>query len=601
VATKLRTPLLGLSIVALLFLAAAIAIWLAGGFNTELFGLRLRARDPWRPLGIGAALLVTRFLLRCVVSFDAEARILRHFARPEVIAWSLAILTTCVSFVTNYGVAGGSDSYGYVSQADLWLKGDLTVEQEWLRGAPWPFAIHTASPLGYRPSPAGGLVSVPTYGPGLPLLFAGGKAVFGQCGIVMVIATMAGLLVAATFWVGRRIASPQIGAAAAWLMATCPVVLFMMASPMSDVPAAALTTLAVYFCLRRSAPAALLAGTFMAAVILIRPNLTPLGSAFAVWLLVADRDQQPWRARLIRCAAFCLAAACGAGFMAYFNASLYESATSSGYGDIEGFFEISHILPNIRNYATWLVQAQSPLAAAGLAALIIPARWLNKTRRPADLSLLLLVALGVIALYLPYLVFDRWWYLRFFLPIWPAAAIGTGWLLASRSGQAFGRAGIATLLIVGGWGLYFAQANDAFKVGRGDLRYVSAAHAVREMTPPGSVILSMQHSGSLNYYSGRKSLRYDWLPPGRLDDAVRWLRERGHEVYILLEEWEVEIFRRRFAGTQLGALADETMIFRQEVGTRVLLFDTRSHLGERPRAILEFVPSARRCCEPERR
>ena len=110
----------------------------------------------------------------------------------------------------------------------------------------------------------------------------------------------------------------------------------------------------------------------------------------------------------------------------------------------------------------------------------------------------------------------------------------------------------------------------------------------------------MQHSGSVTYYSGRRVLRYDWIEPHRLDTTIDWLKERGHDVYILLEEPELEIFRARFAGTRSGGLAEETLIFRQDVGTRAFLFDTRSHLGERPRTITGFVPSARRCCEPSR-
>jgi hypothetical protein len=220
--------------------------------------------------------------------------------------------------------------------------------------------------------------------------------------------------------------------------------------------------------------------------------------------------------------------------------------------------------------------------------------------RPDDFSLLLLMVAGVTALYLPYTVFDQWWYLRFFLPAWPAFAIGSAWLVTDTTGRKYGRVGLALLLATGAWGLGYAHTHGAFKVGREDLRYVSAAHVVREVTRPASVILAMQHSGSVTYYGGRRSLRYDWIPPHRLDTAVAWLKERGHDVYILIEEWEADRFRERFKDSAHGALAGESLVFRQDVGTRVLLFDTRSHLGEMARTITEFVPSARRCCEPHR-
>jgi len=286
--------------------------------------------------------------------------------------------------------------------------------------------------------------------------------------------------------------------------------------------------------------------------------------------------------------------------MALVNASLYGSATTSGYGSLDGFFSVAHILPNLRNYSAWLVESQTPLVALGLVALVLPARWLAKRQPLTDVSLLLVMAGGVAALYLPYMVFDAWWYLRFFLPAWPVLAIGTAWLVTNTTGRTYGRAGLAVLLAVGAWGLAYAHRHAAFSVGWGDLRYVSAAHVVREITSPGSVILSMQHSGSLTYYGGRHTLRYDWIEPHRLDSVVRWLKDGGRDVYILIEEWEAEGFRARFKGSTHGALAEESLVFRQNVGTRVFLFDTRSHLGEMPRTITEFVPSARRCCEPQR-
>ena len=58
----------------------------------------------------------------------------------------------------------------------------------------------------------------------------------------------------------------------------------------------------------------------------------------------------------------------------------------------------------------------------------------------------------------------------------------------------------------------------------------------------------MQHSGSLRYYAGRLTLRYDQLDPDWLDRGVDWLRARGIASYALLDEWEVPEFRRRFPG-----------------------------------------------------
>ena len=61
-------------------------------------------------------------------------------------------------------------------------------------------------------------------------------------------------------------------------------------------------------------------------------------------------------------------------------------------------------------------------------------------------------------------------------------------------------------------------------------------------------MLAMLHSGSAMYYSGRPIVRYDLLPPSRLDGLVEELEQRGHVPYILLEMDERPIFNPAIAG-----------------------------------------------------
>lgn len=62
-------------------------------------------------------------------------------------------------------VAGGADSYGYVSQAGYWQRGAVVVQEDVIRPSPWPGAALTWSPLGYRPSPRRPDAIVPLYAP----------------------------------------------------------------------------------------------------------------------------------------------------------------------------------------------------------------------------------------------------------------------------------------------------------------------------------------------------------------------------------------------------------------------------------------------------
>ena len=49
---------------------------------------------------------------------------------------------------------------------------------------------------------------------------------------------------------------------------------------------------------------------------------------------------------------------------------------------------------------------------------------------------------------------------------------------------------------------------------KGERRYVTAAQTTGGLTPPNSVVLSVQHSGTVRYYGGRMTIRlYDLSAP----------------------------------------------------------------------------------------
>ena len=96
-----------------------------------------------------------------------------------------------------------------MSQADLWVERDLRIEQPWVADLPWPNANWTAAPLGYRPVEyEESLAIVPTYSPGLPLLMAGAKSVFGHGALFWIVPLSGAVLVLATYGIGRRLGAP---------------------------------------------------------------------------------------------------------------------------------------------------------------------------------------------------------------------------------------------------------------------------------------------------------------------------------------------------------------------------------------------------------
>jgi hypothetical protein len=187
--------------------------------------------------------------------------------------------------------------------------------------------------------------------------------------------------------------------------------------------------------------------------------------------------------------------------------------------------------------------------------------------------LLALICAGAVAGYLFWNVFDAWWYLRFLLPAWPAIFLSTAWLLAWPTGRTLTKPAAVVLACVGFYGVWFAYRAGAFDFGEGDRRYATAARLVRSATPPNSIIISTQHSGSVRYYGGRMSLRYDWLSERWLDRSVEWLSLRGVHPYILLDEGEIPEFKRRFANLNVLGQLNVAKVWEYYGSTHVILFD----------------------------
>ena len=87
-------------------------------------------------------------------------------------------------------------------------------------------------------------------------------------------------------------------------------------------------------------------------------------------------------------------------------------------------------------------------------------------------------------------------------------------------------------------------------------RYESVGTFIGRELPRNAVVLTLIQSGSVRMYGERATVRWDWLPGDRLDDALALLSGHGYEPYILLEEWEEPQFRDRFAATNIFGRMD---------------------------------------------
>lgn len=587
----------------------ALALYAGYGQALSIGPWRISSRNPVRPLLAGAAAAAVyafvsgasglrRDAARVRAVVQTGARVEAHAYEwiesrvdARLVALIIAVVSSGAALTFRESTAGGSDAFSYVTQADLWKAGTpgLRVELPIAAAAPWPDAIATFTPFGYRATPDRRGV-VPVTAPGLSLVMAAVKTVAGHCAMFWVVPVSGGLLVWATFLIARRAVSDAVGLAAAWLVATSPTFLSMSKWVMSDVPAAAFWALATALLLRRSPAAAWGAGLSVSAATLIRANLLPPAVVLGAWIVwrelkAAPGDRGPRMVdarRGVQLIAFAAGALPGCVAIAGVNRWLFGSSLRSGYGDLSSVFEWGNITINIRNYATWLAETQTPLALVGVAALAIAWRrlWPTPLAR-SGARLLALELVSVFAVYAAYSPFQDWWYLRFLLPAWPAIFIGIAALIIglARSRAAWPR-GVAALVIIGlGFqGIVTARRLGVYPPGEGERRYATIAELVARVTDPPSVIITTAHVGPMRYYGGRLTVRYDNLDPAWLDRALEWLEQQGRHPYILLEEQEVPEFRERFgAGSRAGRLEMTPMLSYEahQIPGRVYLFDPR--------------------------
>jgi hypothetical protein len=505
------------------------------------------------------------------------ARLTRRLVpSAPVLALLLAGIVAAAGWVYGSKTASGPDSFAYVSQAALWRTGRLDIPIPLAPRAPWPDAATTFAPFGYRPS-VDDRALVPITAPGVPMLMAALQAVGGHCAAFLVTPLSAALLVWLTFVMGRQIHSTVVGLAAAWLVATSPAFLFMLMWPMTDITAAAAAAAMTACLLRPGIRPAVWAGLLAAAGILIRPNFVVVAAAAGVWLVLdALATGTDRRTRLARVGAFSTSLVPGIVVTTWLNARWFGSALSSGYGTTGELLSIDRVAINASRYFSWLVDT-SPLALVGIVALAMPITWVWGGRAGwRTPTLLAMTAAATASIYLVYQPFTDWWYLRFLLPAWPALWLGTAVLLVgatTRWRAAFGL-GIVIVLATGVAGLQLSRERGIF--GLGEERYVSVAQLVAASTEPNAVVLTWQHSGTVRYYAGRETVRFDLLDAAWLDRTIAWLHARGRPPYVLVEDWELPIFRERFAAANaLGRLDFQPVASWEStrVDGRVFLFD----------------------------
>ena len=552
---RLALPLAALAWCALAIAALVLAV---GPVAVPAIGLSIS--HPSRLL-VGAAVLAIPALW-CGGGVGPLLDALGQSRLPYV-ATLLLVLAAFAALLSTHGAVsvGGADSAGYLAQAERWREGRLHT--------PLPLAIPgvtdpwVQSGLGLRPD-ASGTATVPTYPPGLPWLEAAALGVGGELAAVRLLPALAALVALFAAW---SVAVPLTGHPGAILVVAClatlPPFLYQALQPMSDVPALAAWLVAIALASRTSTPAVAGAAVATLIAILIRPNLAPLVIA-VMWQAsppgplsrAINRRLVPLRQGYGGPVAIGGAAVLAVVLVAAVQAYLYGSPLQSGYGRASELFGVTYIPQNLRLYAVWLREAAAWPARLVLAVGVLGLAW-SAVRHPASRPLALMCSLTV-ALYLVYIPFDSWTYLRFVLVPLALAPVGMACLLGmlqrSRHARWTFPVVAVLLLTVALPNLRLARDLTVFAVRAREYRYQAAGQFVRDQLPPEAVILAVQHSAAAPYYSGRPVIRPDLLAPDAFGAIVAWATRDQRPLVFVLDEAEPAALRARFGDADLTAL-----------------------------------------------
>jgi len=235
---------------------------------------------------------------------------------------------------------------------------------------------------------------------------------------------------------------------------------------------------------------------------------------------------------------------------------------------------VKDVWPNVQRYGLWLWQSQSPwmlLAAVPF----VPSLRVNIASGPiASCAATFIVTLSC---YVAYFQFEEWWYLRFLLPglgaFFVLVAAGLV-MLARRVPPPWGRLAAAIIVILmTQYVARYASSKGVFgTIKVVERRYIYVGEFIRRTLPSSAVVLSMQHSGSIRFYGGRMTLRYDWVPPEWAPTLAADLERLGYHPYLVIDDWEVPDLREQFKLAGEGPLPWRLMAHMREPGG-VSVFD----------------------------
>lgn len=474
-----------------------------------------------------------------------EARLPRWLRLGLTVVLVAAVAGAYLWFVRrNCGhYAGGSDSSGYMNLAKMARSGWVgTVPRiEGLTPPAWDYGWQ--QPLGFSVEGATGRM-VPTYPVGIALHYVVASLFvdpdFAPLLTDIALAVAAALLIAE---LGRTAGLPLAwcGLAVAMLWA-CPIFVFMDLQPMSDVAALVWVTAAVLFAWKSRGRAiwAVASGGAFSIAVLVRPTD---GLALLPCLLAMGWRPKRWLAGL-------LGGLPAAVFLGWYNERLFGAVFTTGYGDISEIVGLHFVPHNAWQFFRWFLLLLTPVTI-GAAVLFLGRRGEEPCWRRVFANWI-----GVLLVfYLSYAFSgDGWWYMRFLLPIVPAIIV-CSLIELRRLWGAHRHIGLRRWALIAAIGsivpgeIVACHVLDVTGTKPGERNYLRAAEWTRTHLPANAIVVAMQTSGALTYYTDFPTVNWLLITPDGWVKLTKAAREAHRPIYACLFDFEEpEVLRGKTKG-----------------------------------------------------
>jgi hypothetical protein len=110
---------------------------------------------------------------------------------------------------------------------------------------------------------------------------------------------------------------------------------------------------------------------------------------------------------------------------------------------------------------------------------------------------------------------------------------------------------IAVTLAIAAFQLTKARDLSVFGMEQRQRRAALAGHYLASALNPQAILVAGEQSGAMRYYTHHSILRWDFMDAAAFAQARLELAASGRAVWIVLDDWEVALFRDRFPDLSL--------------------------------------------------